>query len=109
MEVDQALAIISEIATGDKEREAFLCIKEAMIGLLNDCDTYRSMYEGIQKRITHLRDIAGRPDLPYSPEPSTQEDDEGSGDEEKHAKDGMEKGINTAIDNVIKPVISHSS
>ena len=64
MELDEAMKIISEIAEGDKEREAFETVKASVVGLLNDIEAYRSLYEGAVKRISRYRDVAGRPDIP---------------------------------------------
>lgn len=63
MELDEALKILSEIAEGDKEREAFVTVKASVVGLLNDCEAYRSLFEGAQKRLVQYRDIARRPDI----------------------------------------------
>lgn len=59
MPLDEAIARLLEIATGDKERDA-------LDTLVFACENYRAMYEGAQKRLMYLRDVAGRPDLPYN-------------------------------------------
>lgn len=64
MELDEALSIISEIATGDNERRAFLHIKDSIVGLINDLESYRSLYESATKKMERFRDIASKPDLP---------------------------------------------
>ena len=65
MELDDALMILTEIATGTEEREAICLVKESIYGLQYEADTYRHMYEGVQKRIVMYRDMASKPDLPY--------------------------------------------
>lgn len=64
MELDEALAILSEIAMGVKEREAFTVVKSSVIGLLDDIEAYRSLYEGAVKRLERFRDVAAMPDIP---------------------------------------------
>lgn len=56
MPLEEAIARLEEIAEGDKEREAFDTLVFA-------CEQYRALYEGAQKRLMYLRDVAGRPDL----------------------------------------------
>lgn len=73
MELDEAMAILSEIATGDREREAFEVVRRSLVGLMDASETYRSLYEGAEKRIIRYRDVAGRPDLPESVKPKPQE------------------------------------
>ena len=63
MELDEALSIISEISQGDKEREAFLTVKSSIVGILNDIEAYRSLYEGAVKKMARYRDVAARPDI----------------------------------------------
>lgn len=66
MEIDEAVAIIREIATGDRESEAIDVIARTIVGLIDATETYRSLYEGAEKRIMRYRDIASRPDIPYN-------------------------------------------
>ena len=56
MSLDEAVARLTEIAEGDKEREALETLVFA-------CDQYRSLYEGAQKRLMYLRDVAGMPEI----------------------------------------------
>ena len=63
MEIDEALNIISEIATGDKEQEAYKVVKETILSLCYHSDTYRHLYEDSQKRLTRLRDVDAAPTL----------------------------------------------
>lgn len=71
IELEDALSIVTELARTDEERMAVFAIKESVAGLqteLNDtrrqAETYRHLFEGIQKRLTRFRDVAARPDIP---------------------------------------------
>lgn len=65
MELDDALMILTEIATGDDERQAICLVKESLYGLQDEAaanarvaETYRHLYEDAQKRMTRLREHA---------------------------------------------------
>lgn len=65
MELDDALMILTEIATGADERQAICLVKESVYGLQNEAaanarvaETYRHLYEDAQKRMMRLRERA---------------------------------------------------
>ena len=62
MELDDALMILTEIATGADERQAICLVKESVYGLQDEAaanarvaETYRHLYEDAQKRMMRLR------------------------------------------------------
>lgn len=63
MDIDRALEIISEIAEGELEREAFETVKSGIVELIDQAEHYRHRYEGAVKKMEHLRDIAYKTDL----------------------------------------------
>lgn len=58
MELDDALMILTEVATGDEERRAICLVKESVYGLQNDAEAYRHLYESALKRLTRYRERA---------------------------------------------------
>lgn len=58
MELDDALAVLTEIATGDEERKAICLVKDSLYGLRREADAYRGLYESAQKRLTRFREGA---------------------------------------------------
>lgn len=56
MELEDALAILTEIATGDEERRAICLVKESVYGLRDEAEAYRGLYESARKRLTRFRE-----------------------------------------------------
>lgn len=71
IELDDAIERLVPLAKEHEDRMAVQTIKESIAGLrleladmTRQAETYRHMYEGIQKRLERYRDVASRPDIP---------------------------------------------